>query len=169
MFETFSHEAREAIARAEQEARQMGHAAVHVEHLLLGLLSDHGSVVDQVFADFAVTIDPVRVLVRERLGLYSSSPTVGQLTFSPDAKDVLRSAYRFGMGEPRPEHLLLAILGRGQASACEILRDVGTDPDRIRFATKKLARPSNAMRQDAEPGGSVRHVVVEAIDELDFS
>jgi ATP-dependent Clp protease ATP-binding subunit ClpA len=38
MFETFTASARAAIERAQREAREMGHGAVEVEHLLLGLL-----------------------------------------------------------------------------------------------------------------------------------
>jgi ATP-dependent Clp protease ATP-binding subunit ClpA len=38
VFETFKEPAREAIARAQDEAREMGHEMVGVEHLLLDLL-----------------------------------------------------------------------------------------------------------------------------------
>jgi len=168
VLEMFTDQAREAVARAEQEAREMGHAAIHVEHLLLGLLCDDESAVGRVLADFAVTVEPVRFLVRERLGLNTSLPSQRQLPFSPDAKGVLRSAHRIGMGEPRPEHLLLAILVRGQAGACGILRDLGADPNRIRFETKKRTSPLSATSSDTKPGARVRSAIVKALGELDL-
>jgi hypothetical protein len=61
--------------------------------------------------------------------------------FSPEAKDGLRSANRFGLGEPGTEHMLIVIVGRGEGGACEILRVLGADPHRIRFDTKKRAWP----------------------------
>jgi ATP-dependent Clp protease ATP-binding subunit ClpC len=52
MFETFKEPAREAIARAQDEAREMGHEMVGVEHLLLGLVSDQNSTAGRVLAQF---------------------------------------------------------------------------------------------------------------------
>src|SRR5262249_16291260 len=39
-FEHFSPRARQAVARAQDEARELGHAAIGTEHLLLGVLDD---------------------------------------------------------------------------------------------------------------------------------
>ena len=55
------------------EARDMGHGAVTVEHLLLGLFSDEDDIVDRVLADFGLTIRPAREMVRERLGVSPGS------------------------------------------------------------------------------------------------
>lgn len=91
--------------RARREARDMGHGAVQVEHLLLGLFSDEDGIVDRVWADFGLTIEPVREMVRERLGVGPGSRPEGELPFSPTAKDALRSPIdlgwaRFDAGSP---------------------------------------------------------------------
>lgn len=65
--------AREAIIHAQDEAREMGHGPVQVEHLLVGLFSDHDGIAGRVLADFGLTIAPVRDLVRQRLGVGSTS------------------------------------------------------------------------------------------------
>lgn len=71
VFEKFTEHAREAIMRAQREAREMRHGAVGVEHLLLGLFSSEDDIVTRVWADFGLTIEPVRDVVRERLGVGS--------------------------------------------------------------------------------------------------
>lgn len=40
----FTEQARKAIGRAQDEAREMGHESVQVEHLLLGLFSDQAGI-----------------------------------------------------------------------------------------------------------------------------
>jgi ATP-dependent Clp protease ATP-binding subunit ClpC len=167
VFEAFTEQAREAIVRAQREARDMGHGAVQVEHLLLGLFSDEDDIVDRVWADFGLTIQPVREMVRERLGVGSGSRPEGQLPFSPTAKDALRSAHRFGMGEPGTEHMLVVLTVRGEGGASEVLRALGADPNRIRFETKKRAWPSSVPGPGSR--GQLRVTIREGLlDELDF-
>jgi ATP-dependent Clp protease ATP-binding subunit ClpC len=165
VFEAFTEQARGAIVRAQSEARGMGHGAVQVEHLLLGLFSDEDDIVDRVWADFGLTVQPVREMVRERLGVGPGSRRGGQLPFSPAAKDALRSAYRFGLGEPGTAHMLIVLTARGEGGAGEVLRALGADPNRIRFETKKRAWPSSVPG----PRGQVRVTIREGLlDELDF-
>ena len=152
--------------RAQREARDMGHAAVQ-EHLLLGLFSDQHDIVDRVWADFGLTIQPVREMVRERLGVGPGSRAEGQLPFSPAAKDALKSAHRFGLGEPGPEHMLIVLTARGEGGASEILRALGADPNRIRFETKKSASPSSVPGPGSRE--QLRVTIREGLlDELDF-
>lgn len=67
MFERFTSEAREAIVRAQAEARQLGHERIGTEHLLLGLLSQTGSVTAAALSRYDVyhrtVLDAVRRLV----------------------------------------------------------------------------------------------------------
>jgi ATP-dependent Clp protease ATP-binding subunit ClpC len=164
VFETFEKSAREAIERAQDEAREMGHGMVGVEHLLLGLVSDQNSTAGRVLAESGLTITSLREVVRERLDPGLNPTSKGQLRFSAEAKDALNSAHRFGLNEPGTEHMLLVLVGRGERGACEILRARGADPAQIRFATKKQAWPSSF----AGPGPSVEGRSVRYSGELDF-
>lgn len=139
----------------------MGHGEVQVEHLLLGLFSPESGL-DQIWAEFGLAIQPVREMVRERLGAKAvTRPPEGQLPFSAAAKDVLRSAYRFP--DPKAEHILIAVIGRGEGGASEILRALGADPHRIRSAAKMLASPFVQG-----PVGQLRGTVRAVPPELDF-
>ena len=76
----------------------MGHGAVQVEHLLLGLFSDEDDIVDRVWADFGLTIQPVREMVRERLTLAPvRAPRVAAVLLA-GSKDALGPAHRFRLG-----------------------------------------------------------------------
>ena len=113
----------------------MAHNSVQVEHLLLGLFSDQAGIPGRVFADFGLTVKPVRGQVRERLGRALSSLPEGRLPFSPQAKEALRSGNRIGMGAPgtgpgTPTCLLAtAVLGdwrpapRGLSCAVNVVSD----------------------------------------------
>ncbi len=81
------------------------------------------------------------------------------------AKGVLRSANRWGLGKPDTEHMLVVIVSRGEGGACEILRALGVDPHRVRFETKRRAWPSSGPRPDVRLVGSVP---LERLPELDF-
>ncbi len=143
LFEGFTEEAREAIIHAHDEAREMGHGPVQVEHLLVGLFSDHDGIAGRVLADFGLTIAPVRTWFDSGLVSDQLRSPGSHIRFSPEAKDALRSAHRFGLGEPGTEHMLIVIVRRGEGGACEILRALGADPHRIRSETKKRAWPSS--------------------------
>jgi ATP-dependent Clp protease ATP-binding subunit ClpC len=139
VFDTFEKPAREAIECAQDEAQEMGHGMVGVEHLLLGLVRYPDSTAGRVLADFGLAIAPLREVVRERLDPGPGVIPEGQLRFSPEAKRALNSARRFGLNEPGTEHMLRVLVRGGEGGACEILRAGGVDPAEIRFATKKQA------------------------------
>jgi hypothetical protein len=124
-----------------------------------------------VFATVGLTVEPVRGLVRERLGVGSAPLPDQELRFSDAAKDALRFANRIALGEPGIPHVLIAIVGRQENNACEIVRLLGTDPGRIRFETKLRARPptptgpSDARRTALRLVGSIP---LERLPQIDF-
>jgi hypothetical protein len=80
------------------------------------------------------------------LGLFSKQQSSDERPpFSPLAKDVLRSAYRFGTGEAGAEHILIVLMTRSEDGAYEILRLLGR-AEQLRFKAKK-----RALTRDAEP------------------
>jgi ATP-dependent Clp protease ATP-binding subunit ClpA len=168
LFEMFTEQAREAIVCAQDEVRELGHETVRVEHLLLGLFSDRDGIAGRVFADFGLTIGPVRDLVGLRFGVGHGSLAEGRVPFSPEAKAALRSAARFGMGVPGTEHVLVVIMRRGEGGACDILRALGVDPHRVRFEAKKRAWPSSIPQPGAAATVVGRTMPLKSLGELDF-
>jgi ATP-dependent Clp protease ATP-binding subunit ClpC len=137
----------QTVARAQEEARAMGHRTVETEHELLALFGDEDGITASVFADVGLTAGPVRTLVQERLGPGSGRLPDGQIPFSREATEGLDAASRvaFGVGAEHigTEHLLLAIVTLlREGGACQIIRALNVDPGVIRFEIKRrVQRP----------------------------
>jgi ATP-dependent Clp protease ATP-binding subunit ClpA len=68
MFERFTDPARQAVRRAQDEARALKHRFIGTEHLLLGMLDPSGGVAYTVLTGAGVTHDGVRAAIVEKLG-----------------------------------------------------------------------------------------------------
>lgn len=167
----FTVQARNAIVRAQDEARDMGCGTVEVEHLLLGLFSDHDGVAGPVFATLGLAVESVRDLVAERHVVAGARSHDQPLRFSDAAKDAIRFANRIALGHPEIAHLVIAIVGRQENNACEILRLLGVDPARIRFETKRRAWPSGSSTLGQQRRSEIRlvgSIALECLPHVDF-
>ena len=125
MLERFSEPARRAIARAQDEARVLGHQAVAPEHLVLALLTADtglGGSLARALRSPARTGGPLDIDdLRERLArtLGAADPAAPDPPpFSPATRDVLERAFREALrlrhAAIEPEHLLLALARSGE-------------------------------------------------------
>ena len=73
MFERFTAQAREVVVRAQQESRQLRHAYVGTEHLLLALLSPEAGVSSQVLRAAGVDAAHVRTEIERHVGAPASA------------------------------------------------------------------------------------------------
>jgi ATP-dependent Clp protease ATP-binding subunit ClpA len=153
----FGLDARRAIAAAEREARELGHAVVGTEHLLLGLLADETSAASAALRDAGATSSAVRAKVREAVGV-RSGVTVEERsqTASARATRALGRAARFSHSRRSPtvtsEHLLEGVLDV-EGTAGQVLRGIGVDVERLR------------ARLAGEPAGAVVHAFAVGSDE----
>lgn len=115
-----------AVVRAQEEARQLGHGYIGIEHLLLGILAQGHGVGADTLARLSIDLDQVRADVVETPG-----PTTGPR----------RSGHRpFGRREAVPSSLWITrVPGRGQPIA-------GVDSDR-RDAQVRRPVPSGGQRR----------------------
>src|SRR5689334_12827712 len=82
MFERFTHGARDAVIRAQHEARELQQSPIGTQHLLLALLADDTSPVAVALREQGVTADPVRA---EVIRLVEPSPASGPTADDEDA------------------------------------------------------------------------------------
>ena len=68
MFERFTHAARDAVVRAQHEARELGQSPIGTQHVLLALLADPAGPVAAALAGRGVDAASVRAEVLRRLG-----------------------------------------------------------------------------------------------------
>ncbi len=132
----FSERAREALETAQGVVRRSGGNQVGTEHLLLGVLSLPGGVVDQLFG--LMSIDKGSVMARAGQVVETAGRRGGagdQLMLTPRAKAALDIALQRAqqMGDPfvGTEHLLLGVLLEGEGRGSAILRDSGVTEEAL--------------------------------------
>lgn len=152
MLEGFTDPAKRTIARAQEEARTMGHPYVGTEHVLLGLVADDAGPAGRAFDALGVTLETARAQVTLEVPP-SGDATPGEIPFSPRAKGTLEGAPRQAMGLKDEfvgtEHLLLALLIERDSRTANVLSSLGCPPDLLRTTvlverTAKPAKPKPA-------------------------
>ena len=135
MFERFTDRARRVLVLAQEEARDLNHAFIGTEHILLGLIREGEGVAAKALDALGVTFDVVREKVEEAIGA-NTNPSPGSPPFTPRAKKVLelslREALQLGHSYIGTEHMLLGLVREGEGVAAQVLNDLGADMARVR-------------------------------------
>ncbi len=93
MFQRFTDRSRRVLVYAQEEARDLRHASIGTEHLLMGLILEDDGVAAQALGVLGVTVDVVREKVVELAGpIHNPSP--GSPPFTDRAKKVLEFSLR---------------------------------------------------------------------------
>lgn len=134
MFERYRDEAKRAIFFARYEALQHGSRHIETEHLLLGLLYDEKSLIEEIFK-LREQSNNFRALVK------SSGAALGKdanLPLSKECKRVLvytaEEAERLGRHWIEAEHLLLGLLREKGTNAAKMLAGSGISLKEARIA-----------------------------------
>ena len=128
-----------ALARAEAEARDLGHGHIGTEHLLLGLLADAGSTTAAVLDELGAALAPTRHKVVEAVGASDGDRDAQAALAAHRAAACALSAAPGGSpttGTPTEvgsAHVLLGVLDV-EGTAGQVLRGLGVDVDRLRAA-----------------------------------
>jgi ATP-dependent Clp protease ATP-binding subunit ClpC len=135
LFERFTDRARRVLVLAQEEARDLNHAFIGTEHILLGLIREGEGVAAKALDALGVTFDVVREKVEEAIGA-NTNPSPGSPPFTPRAKKVLelslREALQLGHSYIGTEHMLLGLVREGEGVAAQVLNDLGADMARVR-------------------------------------
>ena len=135
-FVRFSQEARDVVARAQDEARSLKHNYLGLEHLLLALATKAGGEAERLLRDVGVTSAGVRAQVKLMVGEGRETPN-GRIPFTPRSKRALqeaRGAAASGMIETG--HMLFGILEVPDGMGVEILNALGVSRDELRRRTQ---------------------------------
>lgn len=133
----YTGRARASLARAREEAREMGHNYVGTEHVLLGVLADPAALSVRVLTELGVPADELRQAVVEAAVPRSPYGAVAaDLPLTPRARRVLDltrgESRRLGHNYVGTEHLLLAVAAEQDGIGGRVLREHGVDVDRAR-------------------------------------
>ena len=132
----------------------MKHDRIGTEHILLGLLREHGGIAARVLESHDVTLERTRGEVVRIVGVGEKSPT-GQIPFTPRGKQALELAMReslaLGQNYVGPEGILLALTSLEDATSTRILRDFHVEPSRIRAEVLQIVMRAPEPGQPATP------------------
>ena len=155
MFERFTDRARRVLVLAQEEARDLNHAFIGTEHILLGLIREGEGVAAKALDALGITFDVVREKVEEAIGA-NTNPSPGSPPFTPRAKKVLelslREALQLGHSYIGTEHMLLGLVREGDGVAAQVLSDLGADMARVR--TQVIQMMSGQAGKESGPAGS---------------
>src|SRR5262249_9325108 len=171
MFERFTHNARDVLICAQDEARALRHGYLGTEHLLLGLLRVEIGVAARALAALGVTLDRVRAGV-ERAAPPGEERVTGQIPFTLGSRRVLERAVREAVisgSEIDTEHILLGLVGETEDPAAQILQESGADPRAVRDEverTEKIGEPSTRL---VDLSADLREALAAAIDAVEHA
>ena len=153
MFQRFTDRSRRVLVYAQEEARDLRHASIGTEHLLMGLILEDDGVAAQALGALGVTVDVVREKVVELAGpIHNPSP--GSPPFTDRAKKVLefslREALQLGHSYIGTEHLLLGLVREGDGVAVQVLSDLGVEMSQLRALVFQMMSGQSG-RDSSEP------------------
>jgi hypothetical protein len=118
MFERYTERARQVVILAQDEAREMEHGYVGLDHILLGLLREEEGLAAKVLDSLGVTYEGTRTIVEYTGGYGETDATESdKVPFTPRAKKALEMALRealsLGHNYIGTEHILLGLVREG--------------------------------------------------------
>ncbi len=145
----YTSRAKKVLEFAMSEARELHHAYVGTEHLLLGVLREEKGIGAQVLREAGVTVEAarsevLRLLFTEMPASETTPPATPPLPYTPAARGSLQLALQEARDSKAaslgPELLLLGVLrviqtapaGSASATLATLLNAAGLTPERVR-------------------------------------
>ena len=135
MYKDFTDQARNIMASAEHEARQMNHEYVGTEHILLALVDENSGIAADVLHSLGVESSNVRREIENLVERGSDAITLKVLPLTPRAKQAIEfageEARYWSQKQVGAEHLLLGLMREPDGVAGQALRNLGLKPNKV--------------------------------------
>ncbi len=143
LWQRFTPRARRVVLLAHTEAQRSRVQLISTEHLLMGLLRLGDGVAVEALEMAGVDLDRLRTDLEERMETGTVEETNRELSFTPDATQVLQLAYaearHLGDAHIGTEHLLLGLLRLGKGPAYRALQRYGLELRQMRRMIRELS------------------------------
>ncbi len=143
LWQRFTPRARRVVLLAHTEAQRSRVQLISTEHLLMGLLRLGDGVAVEALDMAGVDLDKLRSDLEERMEMGGIEETSRELSFTPDATQVLQLAYaearHLGDAHIGTEHLLLGLLRLGKGPAYRTLQRYGLELRQMRRMMHELS------------------------------
>jgi ATP-dependent Clp protease ATP-binding subunit ClpC len=177
MHKKFSPDVKQIIHRSGEEARRLGHDYIGAEHLLLGLLSDRGSLAVRVLDALLVDVHELRKRVEQAIPNKSTYPPaenlyVGEFQVTTQVQRVLKvtflEARLMKNEEIHPEHLLLSLLKHTDTVATKLLNEYDVDYESFKKELEYVRSEQDLTRPDVFDAASENPNEYEDDDDRNF-
>ncbi|HEX6507828.1 MAG TPA: Clp protease N-terminal domain-containing protein, partial [Chloroflexota bacterium] len=142
LLERFYVDAREAMARAQEEAGALCHSYIGTEHLLLGLLRAEHGLAARILTAIGTDLETARSFIETLVGR-GEGTVRPPLPVTPRLKKVLElarlEAKRLHSTHIRSEHVLLGLAREGGGLAARMLTDLGVNYEQLRRRVDRAA------------------------------
>lgn len=143
IFDRMGVDAREAMGRAQDQARVLHHNYVGTEHILLGLLGTDFGLAARILMRAGADPQHALAAIEQIIGHGPVEPPDGPLRFTPRSKKVLELARQEAKRDHSPhvrgEHVLLGLAREGEGVAAAILTQFGIGYDGLRRRLDRVA------------------------------
>lgn len=157
-FSGCTENANDALNRAIEKARELGHESIGSEHMILGILENGENPASHILRHLGITERGFEEKLKEKAGVRAPSE-VTPADFTPRSKRILQiaaaQAARLGQKAVGTEHLLLAVLEEGDGYGIRILAELGAGPrDILKGLTEVLVskRPDSLSSETERTG-----------------
>lgn len=145
-FEKFTQNAKNALIAAQREAKKAGVSHIGTEHLLIGILSQRGSLGADILFSFGVDLEKIYLAISFSAFKDKNIKTATGLT--ENAKKVIEfavdSARKVEHTYVGTEHLLSGLVSLKENAAYEILKNIKVSPEQVRAQIDGLFEELNA-------------------------
>jgi ATP-dependent Clp protease ATP-binding subunit ClpA len=137
------------MVSARHEAQRLNHDYLASEHMLLGLIRDDKNSASQILLEMGCDHSRLRAATEGAVVRGKTAATIGQLPFTPDAKEALEAAMHearlLGHTYIGTMHLLLGILSDGANIGAQALTSSGVTLEQLRAQAKARVDPEADM------------------------
>ena len=139
---------------AREEAARLQHDYIATEHLLLAFIRDGEGTAAAMLRNMGIDLEDLRQSIEEATVSQSSALTIGQVPFTPRAKQALEIAAHEANNMKSKyvgtEHLLLALVRDKQGIASQILSTYDVSFEKIKEEIQNIQSDRSVTKKDAQ-------------------
>lgn len=138
----FTQKAKRVLSLAQLEAERYKSQLIGIDHLLLGLMIEKGTIANRVLTDLGINEDSIRKVIEEEQ--QPPQKEVKNYSLADETKKLLEEALEFAKeGKAKAvgtEHLLLALAQNEAGSGMQVLLSLGVTPEQIKRQTQRVIK-----------------------------